>query len=142
MALLEKGKMAVGSEEPQLSFGGLHPHPRVESAEIFADEEGLVHVLDAESLRATGSFRPFAPGSPVHALCALPGEPRPGSELEGLSGNGPILRGSCCSGLEQLCGLRSGITDRECNQTCYKRVHGELLCTRLLPTAHVVARCS
>eukprot|EP00439_Symbiodinium_sp_Y106_P083890 s171_g24.t1 len=49
MALLEKGKMAVGSEE------------------------GLVHVLDAESLRATGSFRPFAPGSPVHALCALPG---------------------------------------------------------------------
>ncbi|CAE7200371.1 unnamed protein product [Symbiodinium sp. CCMP2592] len=49
MALLEKGKVAVGSEE------------------------GLVHVLDAESLQATGSFRPFAPGSPVHALCALPG---------------------------------------------------------------------
>ncbi|CAE7885890.1 unnamed protein product [Symbiodinium sp. KB8] len=47
MALLEKGKMAVGSEE------------------------GLMHVLDAESLRPTGSFRPFA-GSPIHALCALP----------------------------------------------------------------------
>ena len=32
------------------------------------------------------------------------------------------LRGSCCSGIEQLCWLRGGITDRERTQNCYKRL--------------------
>ncbi|CAE7463280.1 unnamed protein product [Symbiodinium natans] len=49
MALLDGGKVAVGTEE------------------------GQVHVLDAESLRALASIQPF-PGSPINALAQVPEE--------------------------------------------------------------------